>query len=244
MTTRTLHLTTTRDGSARTTTLPYLPDGERVLLLADGDDGRPDWFRDLLAAPRVTVDNGVSTYDADAVVLDGAERERILARVTEADPSLAGRDLAAVALHEVPGPPRFNAESLGAALRLLHGAFRRELALVREEVAAAGPRLGAQLRVNCLTVCHGLHYHHRSEDGGIFPFLEDAHPDLAPTIAQLRAEHEQLAALLDQLQGVVSGDEVDAAAVAGEVDRLSDRLEAHLRHEEQALLPALDAVTW
>jgi deazaflavin-dependent oxidoreductase (nitroreductase family) len=183
-----------RSGAAHTTPLGYLPDGgDRVLVIASagGAPNHPDWFHNLVAHPRVMVENGVFTYQAQAVILEGAERDRVFARAVEADPGWAEyqakttRVLPVVALQEVVGGTP-NAASWGVALTLIHDAFRRELALIRKEIAESGPGLGIQLRVNCLTVCHGLHHHHSGEDAGIFPFLAERRPELAPTVDRLR----------------------------------------------------------
>ncbi|RKN09766.1 hypothetical protein D7319_12030 [Streptomyces radicis] len=42
--------------------------------------------------------------------------------------------------------------------------------------------MGAQLRVNCLTFCAGLHHHHTMEDNGMLPGIEAQRPELAPAI--------------------------------------------------------------
>ncbi|MFD0660428.1 hemerythrin domain-containing protein [Thermocatellispora tengchongensis] len=130
---------------------------------------------------------------------------------------------------------------MGEALRLVHDAFRRELALIRKEAAQAGPRLGAQLRVNCLTLCGGLHYHHTQEDGGMFPALAGRHPELAPVMDRLGREHERMAVLLGELQDTLSAAHPDADAVRAEVERLTGLLEEHLTYEEEQLIPFLDA---
>src|SRR6185312_3678266 len=98
----------------------------------------------------------------------------------------------------------------------------RELALIRAEVAASGPGLGAQLRITCLTLCDGLGNHHRGEDAGIFPMTASWRPDLADAVDRMRDEHERIGELL------------------AEVDRLTGELEDHLRHEEDVLVPVLD----
>ncbi|GAA3934895.1 nitroreductase/quinone reductase family protein [Actinomadura viridis] len=247
---RLLLLTTTgaRSGARHTTPLGYLPDGERVLVIASagGAEKNPDWFHNLVADPRVTVENGVFVYDAVATVLEGAERDRVFARAAEADPGWAdyqartSRVIPVVAL-EAAGPPRPDAPSLGAGLKVIHDAFRRELALIRKEIAGSGPRLGAQLRVNCLTVCQGLHHHHAGEDGAIFPFLADRRPELAPVLERLDGEHRKIAALLGDLQEAVSAEGADPALVRAEVERLTEELEAHLDYEEEQLIPILDA---
>ncbi|GGS68275.1 cation-binding protein [Planobispora rosea] len=249
---RLLLLTTTgaRSGARHTTPLGYLPDGgERVLVIASagGAPKHPAWYHNVVANPRVTVENGPFTYEARAVVLEGDERDQAFARAVEADPgwgeyqAKTARVLPVVALHEIPGPPNMNAASFGEALRLIHDTFRRELALIRKEIAASGPGLGAQLRVNCLTVCQGLHGHHTHEDAGMFPALAARHPELAPVLDRLHREHEKIAALLEDLQRVVSAGDGDPVRVLSEVERLTGELEAHLTYEEEQLIPILDA---
>ncbi|MFC7733639.1 hemerythrin domain-containing protein [Actinomadura keratinilytica] len=123
----------------------------------------------------------------------------------------------------------------------MHDAFRRELALIREEIAGSGPRLGAQLRVNCLTVCTGLGHHHTAEDEGMFPALAARHPEHAAAFDRLRREHERVAALLDGLRRAVAAEDAEPGAVLAEVERLTAELEAHLDYEEEQLIPLLDA---
>lgn len=162
-----------------------------------------------------------------AVVLEGAERDRVFARAAETHPGWADygakttRVIPVVALQEVPAPPQFaggpNAASWGAALKLIHNGFRRELALYPQGDRRFGSRMGTQIRVNCLTVCQGLHHHHTGEDAGTFPFLAECHPELAPTLDRLRREHQKIAALLDALQEVISTDGTDRLLVLPEV---------------------------
>jgi deazaflavin-dependent oxidoreductase (nitroreductase family) len=245
---RLLLLTTTgaRSGASHTVPVGYLPDGgERVLVIgsAGGAPHHPAWFHNLVAHPRVTVESGVFTYDADAVVLKGAERDRAFARAVESDPGWAdyqaktSRVIPVVVLEAVPGPPNANAESLGGYLKLVHDAFRRELALIREEIARSGGGLGAQLRMNCLTLCAGLHNHHAGEDTMMFPGLAERHPELAATMDRLRLEHERIAVLLDELRRVIA---TAGADLLPEVERLSAELERHLTYEEEQLIPVLD----
>ncbi|NGO07917.1 nitroreductase family deazaflavin-dependent oxidoreductase [Streptomyces sp. HC44] len=257
---RLLLLTTTgaRSGTRYTTPLGYLPDGDgRVLVIgsAGGSPKHPDWFHNLLAHPRVTVETGVFIYEARAVVLEGEERDQAFARAVEGDPGWAeyqaktDRVIPVVALHEIPsdGPPNVTASSMAEYLKLVHDAFRRELALIRKEFAEASPgttTLGAQLRVNCLALCQGLHNHHTGEDIAMFPLLADRHPELAPAIDRLGREHEQIAALMEELKTVIDtadpGNGGDATLVRKEVERLTDALEAHLAYEEEQLIPVLD----
>jgi deazaflavin-dependent oxidoreductase (nitroreductase family) len=246
---RLLLITTTgaRSGLPHTVPVGYLPDGDRALIIgsAGGSPKHPAWFHNLRANPSLTVEDGTMTYEAKATVLEGAERDELWARAVEADQGWADyqakttRVLPVVAIESVhSGPPNVNADTPGGGLKAIHDAFRRELGLIRGEVAASGPKLGAQLRVNCLTFCGGLTYHHTAEDGGIFPFLMNNHPELAPVVERLEAEHVRIAALLEQLQAAVTGDGGQALA---EVDRLIGELEAHLVYEEEHLIPILNA---
>ncbi|TYB62283.1 nitroreductase family deazaflavin-dependent oxidoreductase [Nonomuraea sp. PA05] len=246
---RLLLLTTTgaRSGAPHTTPLGYLPDGDRVLVIASagGSPRHPAWYHNLVADPMATVEDGLFTYQAKAVILDGEERDRLFARAVEQDPGWgayeerSGRTLPVVALLTVGfGPP---AARMGDALIAMHDGFRRELALIRREVAASGPRLAAQLRVNCLTMCQGLHVHHSREDAGMFPVLEERYPEVAPVIARLRDEHEVVARLLGELQSLLGdGADVAPADLLAEVERLTRELEAHLDYEEEQLVALLN----
>lgn len=250
---RLLLLTTTgaRSGAPHTTPVGYLADGgDRVLVIASagGSPKHPDWYHNIVANPRLTVEDGVFTYEARAVILDGEERERAFARAVEADPGWAeyqartDRVIPVVALESVEnGPPDMGTTSMGEAIKAVHDAFRRELALVRREIGDSGPRLGAQLRINCLTLCQGLHNHHTGEDTALFPFLAGRYEELAPVMDRLHEEHGKIAALLDELRRVVTADDADPGLVQAEVERLTDELEAHLVYEEEQLIPVLDA---
>ncbi|MEU9333816.1 nitroreductase/quinone reductase family protein [Streptomyces sp. NPDC048290] len=256
---RLILLTTTgaRSGAPHTTPVGYLADGDgRILVIASagGAPRNPAWFHNLLAHPRVTVESGAFTYEADATVLTGEERARAWARAVESDDGWAeyqrttDRQIPVVALQEVPpdGPPRINAASPGEAIKVVHDAIRRELALIRRELAAesgtGGTALGAQLRVNCLTFCQGLHHHHTGEDLALFPFLADRHPEAAPALARLRAEHDRIAELVERLSTVLKGGDGGTGTpeeIRAEVERLTAELEAHLTYEEDQLLPLL-----
>ncbi|MET9559101.1 nitroreductase/quinone reductase family protein [Streptomyces tauricus] len=254
---RLILLTTTgaRSGERHTTPVAYYADGDGDVLViasAAGAPKHPDWFHNLVAHPQVTVESGVFTYEATAEVLEGTARDDAFARAVEADPGWAdyqartSRVIPVVALHQNPGdgPPNVGASSMGQYVRLIHDAFRRELALIRKEIGNAGPTLGAQLRINCLTFCQGLHNHHTGEDIAMFPFLADSHPDLAPVIGRLREEHERIAELTAELKQVIGADPavpVDPRHVREEVERLTTTLEAHLTYEEEQLIPVLDA---
>ena len=83
---RPLLLLTTTGAKSRlrhTSPMMYVPDDARLLVIASnaGAAAHPDWYRNLLAYPDVTVEVGAETYEARAVVLDGPERERAWAGI-------------------------------------------------------------------------------------------------------------------------------------------------------------------
>ncbi|MGI5126373.1 nitroreductase/quinone reductase family protein [Pseudonocardia sp. CA-107938] len=243
---RLLLLTTTgaRTGARHTVPLGYLPDGDgRVLVIgsAGGATRDPAWAHNLRALPQATVEAGAFTYLADAVELVGAERDAAFARAVEADPGWAayeqrsGRQLPVFALVSVPGPPAGG--SFADVLRGVHDVFRRELELIRAEAARSGAPIGAQLRVNCLTLCTGLGNHHLGEDRMLFPGLAAQYPEAESLIARLRVDHERIAALVAALRAALDGEPAD---VVTEVDRLTAELLRHLDDEEAWLLPLLE----
>jgi deazaflavin-dependent oxidoreductase (nitroreductase family) len=74
-------LTTTgaKTGLRRTTPMMYIRQGERTLVVASnaGAARHPDWYHNLLGHPDVTVEIGDETYEAHAVVLEGADRQQL-----------------------------------------------------------------------------------------------------------------------------------------------------------------------
>ena len=90
---RLLLLTTAgvRTGRPHTTPMMFHRDGDRLLVIASnaGAPRHPDWYRNLTANPRVTVEVGDETYEATATTVGGAERERLWAMLTQAYPFLA-----------------------------------------------------------------------------------------------------------------------------------------------------------
>lgn len=253
---RLLLLTTTgaRTGTPHTTPVGYLPDGgDRILVIASagGSARHPDWFRNLVAHPQVTVESGTFTYEARAEILTGEERDQVFARAVEADAGWAAyqekttRVIPVVALHSLAqgGPGNINATSLGEAIKVVHDAFRRELSLIRRELATGTTTLGAQLRINCLTFCQGLHNHHTGEDIALFPLIAERHAQSTPALTRLREEHERIAELMEDLREAITTKDAHPAAVRAEVNRLTTALEAHLTYEEEELIPLFDTAS-
>jgi len=88
-----LLLTTTgaKSGQPRTTPMMYIPDGNRLLVIASnaGAPVHPDWYRNLVAYPEVTVEVGNEIFEAIAIVTEGPERQRLWTRVVELYPFFA-----------------------------------------------------------------------------------------------------------------------------------------------------------
>ncbi len=88
-----LLLTTTgaRSGQRRTTPMMYIPDGDRLLVIASniGAPKHPDWYHNLVAYSEVTVEIGTETFNAIAVVTEGLERHRLWTKVVELYPFFA-----------------------------------------------------------------------------------------------------------------------------------------------------------
>ncbi len=81
-----LLLTTVGRSTGRTYTHPLLYglDGDRVLIVASkgGADTHPQWYFNLLAAPRVTVQIASEIFPASARLAEGPERDRVWSIVT------------------------------------------------------------------------------------------------------------------------------------------------------------------
>ena len=77
-----------RSGVERIAPLVPLLDDGRVYIFASkgGADTHPDWYRNLVANPSITVELGTKTYSATARVLDGAERDEIYSKQVEREP--------------------------------------------------------------------------------------------------------------------------------------------------------------
>lgn len=76
-----LRTTGARSGAERTNPMLYLDlDGHRYVFASKaGADTHPDWYRNLVAHPDVSVEVGTESYRARAVAVEGAERDRIYA---------------------------------------------------------------------------------------------------------------------------------------------------------------------
>lgn len=77
-----------KTGEKRTTPMMYLVDGDRLAVFASkaGAPTNPDWYHNLLAHPRATIEVGTDTFDVDAEVASPEERDRLYAIQAERYP--------------------------------------------------------------------------------------------------------------------------------------------------------------
>lgn len=83
-----VHHTGAKSGTVRIAPLVPLLDDGRVYVFASkgGADTNPDWMRNLVANPDITVELGTDTYPATARVLEGAERDEVYAKQVAVEP--------------------------------------------------------------------------------------------------------------------------------------------------------------
>jgi deazaflavin-dependent oxidoreductase (nitroreductase family) len=78
-----------KTGKRRTNPLAYFRDGERYIVVASkgGAPTNPDWYYNLLANPRATIEVGNERLEVTAEPAGPAERERLWAMVIERAPT-------------------------------------------------------------------------------------------------------------------------------------------------------------
>ncbi len=80
-----------RSGTVRTTPMMFVRVGDRVIVVASnaGAEHHPDWYRNVVADPGVTVEIAGERRRARAVVLDGDDYRRTWDAVVEQAPFFA-----------------------------------------------------------------------------------------------------------------------------------------------------------
>ncbi len=88
-----LLLTTTgaKSGATRVNPLMYRAEGDRFAIFASkgGAPSHPDWFHNVKANPKVTLEVGDETFEAVATEVTGHERDEIYARQAAEYPQFA-----------------------------------------------------------------------------------------------------------------------------------------------------------
>ena len=97
-----LHTTGAKTGQARVNPMMYLADGEDHVVFASkaGAPTNPDWYHNLVANPRASIEVGDQTFNVVARVAEGETRERLWSRQKELYPGFA--DYEAKTTRQIP----------------------------------------------------------------------------------------------------------------------------------------------
>src|SRR3954453_24070818 len=97
-----LHTTGAKTGRARVNPVMYLPDGEDYVVFASkaGAPTSRDWYHNLLANPRASIEVRDQTLNVVARVAEGETRERLWSRQKELYPGFA--DYEAKTTRQIP----------------------------------------------------------------------------------------------------------------------------------------------
>jgi deazaflavin-dependent oxidoreductase (nitroreductase family) len=77
-----LHTVGARSGREHVVPMRCLPDGDALYVFASahGSDRHPDWYRNLVAHPDITIEKGTEAIPVRATEVFGKERDAIFAR--------------------------------------------------------------------------------------------------------------------------------------------------------------------
>ena len=97
-----LHSTGAKSGQERVNPMMYQADGDNFAVFASkaGAPTNPDWYHNLIANPRASIEVGDRTVDVVARVAEGQDRERLWSRQKELYPGFA--DYEAKTNREIP----------------------------------------------------------------------------------------------------------------------------------------------
>ena len=127
-------------------------------------------------------------------------------------------------------------------LRRAHERLRKALRVVRDGMHGSDPQTPARdLLLHCRGFCTALDQHHRGEDRALFPAIEAAHPELAPVLRALTADHAMIDVLLTALAAAADG-EVPPDELERHLDGIGAIMENHFAFEERQLLGVLEAL--
>ncbi|MHB8463437.1 MAG: nitroreductase family deazaflavin-dependent oxidoreductase [Acidimicrobiales bacterium] len=105
-----LHSTGAKSGAERVHPVMYRADGERYVVFASkaGAPSNPDWFHNLRAHPKATVEIGTATVHVVARIAEGGERDRLWSAQKQEWPGFAeyeektSREIPVVVLEPAP----------------------------------------------------------------------------------------------------------------------------------------------
>jgi deazaflavin-dependent oxidoreductase (nitroreductase family) len=84
-----LHTTGAKSGKERVNPAAYVRDGDKYVVIASkgGAPTNPDWYFNILAHPRLTVEVGTETFPVEAKVIEEPERTRLYNKMVEMMPA-------------------------------------------------------------------------------------------------------------------------------------------------------------
>jgi hemerythrin-like domain-containing protein len=132
--------------------------------------------------------------------------------------------------------------SMATAFLTAHHGFRRD---IRQFAGALGRvQAGVMSRVDALrdewkSYRATLHGHHQVEDTAIFPGIREQHPELAPVIDGLVADHHKIDPLLEEGDRAFEELATQVRPAVRVVGTLGGLLLSHLATEEEHIVPFL-----
>jgi deazaflavin-dependent oxidoreductase (nitroreductase family) len=100
-----LHHVGRKSGKEYITPLVYLPgDDDSIYIFASkgGAPVNPDWYGNLIAAGKATVEVGTSTYQATVTEISGEERDRLYAEQVKAMPGFGEYEQKTEGIRKIP----------------------------------------------------------------------------------------------------------------------------------------------
>jgi deazaflavin-dependent oxidoreductase (nitroreductase family) len=86
-----LHTIGAKSGRTRINPVAYVTDGDRFVIIASkgGAPNNPDWYYNIVANPKVTVEIGTEQFSARASIATEPERTRLFNKMVEIMPGFA-----------------------------------------------------------------------------------------------------------------------------------------------------------
>jgi hypothetical protein len=130
-------------------------------------------------------------------------------------------------------------------MKMIHTVFRREFRLAPPMIRAVevgDTAKAGRVKAHVVEIAEMLHHHHHGEEVLVFDKLEARAPACAIHVGIMRQQHQQVQALLDQVEGLATTWVADPSAENREAlavlhDQISSTLDAHLGQEEEEILP-------
>lgn len=137
----------------------------------------------------------------------------------------------------------------GREMLMLHNMFRREFTLMPRLVrdVAAGDAARTQIVADHIAVVSTvLHHHHQGEDEQVWPLLlERTRNEAAPILELMEHQHKEIENTVSEADTATlvwraSAASPDRDALADALDRLLPGLTAHMRTEEEHVVPLME----